>query len=155
MRLSHSTAFFMALSMVLIAATSLTGCQRPEGLYADHAYVRMGPVKGRPSVAYVTLHGAAANTVLLSITSPAAIRSELHESMTQGGMASMVPIKSVPLPADGTVEFKPGGKHVMLFDINPSVQPGGSIPLLLTFANNQRIELNAPVIGAGDPAPNN
>ena len=31
----------------------------------------------------------------------------------------MKKVDSVPIPAGGTVAFQPGGRHVMLYDMNP------------------------------------
>ena len=52
------------------------------------------------------------------------------------------------------VAFAPGGKHVMLFDMNPGIVPGGR-PVLLTlsFADGSRVSRKADVLAAGDPAP--
>ncbi|MFX4404747.1 copper chaperone PCu(A)C, partial [Acinetobacter baumannii] len=63
------------------------------------------------------------------------------------------PIKSVAVPAATEVAFKPGGRHAMLFNVNPSVLPGSNVQLLLTVADNTRLSVTAPVIAAGDPAP--
>src|SRR3546814_12502294 len=73
--------------------------------------------------------------------------------MTHCSMSSMAPIETVPLPAKSTIVFAPGGKHVMLFGVNPSVKPGATIPLTLTFTGFPRIEVDAVVVAAGDPAP--
>ncbi len=140
-------------AIALMPTLALGGCQQPKEIYADQGYVRLAAVKGNPAVAYFTLHGGKADNVLLSVTSPVVIKTELHESMSAGGMASMAPIKSVPLPADAKVAFQPGGKHVMLFDVNPSVKPGDTMPLVFTFADNLRIQIDAPVVAAGAPAP--
>ena len=61
--------------------------------------------------------------------------------------------KDVPVPAKATINFAPGGKHVMLYTINPSVKPGGTMRLFFTFSNNLKIEYTALVIAAGDPVP--
>lgn len=145
----------MRLPALLIpaAAAALAGCAQPPELTVDGAYVRLPAVAGRPGVAYFTVHGATEATKLISVTSPVVIRSELHESMTSGAMSSMAPIRDVPVPARAELVFAPGGKHVMLFDINQRVKPGSTMKLLFTFSNNARITVQAPAIAAGDPAP--
>ena len=57
------------------------------------------------------------------------------------------------MPARGKVSFAPGGKHAMLFDVNPGIKPGGTITFIFTFADGLRIQQDAGVIAAGDPAP--
>lgn len=145
-------AMFSVATPIMLAL-ALAGCGPSKEVHADKSYVRLPAVKGNPAVAYFTLHGGKDDTVLLSVTSPAVIRSELHESMTSGGMAAMAPISRVPLPAEGEIAFKPGGKHVMLFDVDPTVEAGGTIPLVFTFANNDRIQIAAPVVAPGTAPP--
>ena len=141
--------------LLILAATAAVGaCAQPATLYVDDAYVRLPAVAGRPGVAYITIHGGAEPTRLLSVTSPVVVRTELHESMSRGGagagMMTMAPIRDVPVAASAKLIFAPGGKHAMLFNINQRVKPGKNIPLVFTFANNQRIEVDAPVVAAGD-----
>lgn len=143
----------MRATVTAILAIGLAACGKPAPLYVDQAYVRLPAVAGRPGVAYFTVHGGTDDATLLSVTSPLVIKTELHESMSNGSMATMTPVKDVPVPAKATVKFAPGGKHAMLFDINKSVQRGGKITLVFTFANNDRLEVESPVIAAGDPPP--
>ena len=69
------------------------------------------------------------------------------------GAMTMDAMQQVSVPALKTVVFAPGGKHVMLFDVDPSVKPGGQITVTLTFSDGLRIQQQADVVGAGDPAP--
>ena len=137
----------------LIITLALGGCSRPALLDADHGYVRLPAVKGNPAAAYFTLHGAAADATLISVGSPVAIRAEMHESMKSGSMSSMKPIQQIAVPANATLEFAPGGRHVMLFDLNPVVKRGSIVPLTFQFGNGVRFERKALAIGAGDPPP--
>jgi copper(I)-binding protein len=131
--------------LVLVAA-----CSAPPKLGVGDAWVRLPAVPGRPAAAYFTLHGGPTDTTLIAVTTDVAIRSEMHESMARG----MVPLPSVPVPATQDVAFQPGGRHVMLFNVNPGIKPGGRwIRLTFTFADGRRIQQNAVAVGAGDPAP--
>lgn len=143
----------MRPAVTILLAVLVAACGQPAPLFIDDAYVRLPAVAGRPGVAYFTVHGGKDAATLVSVTSPLVIKTELHESMSQGGMASMAPVKDVPVPAKATIKFAPGGKHVMLFDINRSVQAGGKATLVFTFSNGDRLEVDAPVIAAGDPPP--
>jgi copper(I)-binding protein len=135
------------------AALTLASCSQPKVLYGDHAWVRLGAVKGRPAAAYLNIHGGPTPATLIGITTDVAIRAELHQSMQQGRMATMKPLAKVEIPANQVVKFEPGGMHVMFFDMNPGIKPGSTITLTLTFADGTRILQDAGVIGAGDPAP--
>ncbi|MEG3123484.1 copper chaperone PCu(A)C [Sphingomonas sp. GB1N7] len=142
-----------ALLPILVTTFALAGCSPPAQIAAEGAYVRLSAVPRNPAAAYFTLKGGPADVTLMSVESTVAIRSEMHESMKSGTMMSMKPIQPVPLPAHGEVKFAPGGKHVMLFDMNPGIKRGSKVPLLFTFTNGQRVRTNAIAIAAGDPPP--
>jgi copper(I)-binding protein len=140
---------------IVAAALLLAGCGQPAELGADHAWVRLPAVAGRPGAAYFTIHGGAQADTLLAVSTPAALRSELHQTTDRGGVKSMQPTRDVPVPAKGTLEFAPGGRHVMLFDLGPGVKTGTRVPLSLAFASGKKLDVQAEVVGAGDPPPTN
>ncbi|MET3825821.1 MULTISPECIES: copper chaperone PCu(A)C [Sphingomonas] len=131
----------------------LAACHEPPTLSVDHGYVRLGTMPSRPSAGYFTIHGGPTETTLIAVNSPVAVKSELHESMTAGGMATMKPLGDLKIPALSTTEFKPGGKHLMLFDMNPGIKPGRPITLTFTFSDGRRIDSLVPTIAPGAPAP--
>ena len=136
------------------AALSLAGCGAKPAAGVDGAWVRLPAVAGRPGAAYFTLKAGQQPLTLLSLKTPAAVRTELHESMKSGsGMMTMTPLNEVAVPAGGTTAFAPGGRHAMLFDMNPALKAGGTTTLTLAFADGTTIEAKAAVRGAGDPAP--
>lgn len=139
----------------IVAFALVSACaQAPAELKADGAWVRLPAVRENPGAAYFTLHGGSESAVLLQVSAKFAVRTELHESMkSHEGMMSMAPIKDVAVPARGEVKFAPGGKHVMLFDVAPDLQAGEKVPLTLSFADGKKIEVEAVVVGAGDPEP--
>ena len=138
---------------IVAAALLLAGCGQPAGLGASKAWVRLPAVAGRPGAAYFTISGGAQPDILLAVSTPAALRSELHETTDHQGVKSMQPTRDLPVPAKGVLEFAPGGRHVMLFDLGPGVKPGTRVPLALAFASGKKLEVQAQVVGAGDPPP--
>jgi len=143
------------LTLALAVTTlALAGCGEPRTLAVRDAFVRLAAVEGRPAAAYFTLDGGATDATLVSVATDAAIRVELHESMAaSGGMMTMDAVRAVPVKAGATVAFAPGGKHAMLFDVNPRITPGTKVPLTFAFADGTRVRADAHVIAAGDPAP--
>jgi hypothetical protein len=132
--------------LLLLAA----GCKaRPENIEIKDAWVRLSPVAGQPSAGYFKIEGGAEGTKLVSISSPALRRVELHESMTGGGMAKMKPVKDVDFDYRGRIAFEPGGKHAMIYGMPKDVQPGGRIPLTFAFNVAPPITIEAEVRTAG------
>lgn len=98
---------------------------------------------------------------LIGGSSPFASRVELHESSEtkmpamsgagsmdnmpmEGGMMSMKSLSSIPVPARGETELKPGGYHLML-DLRRDLRAGETIPLRLHFARAGWITTSATV----------
>ncbi len=146
----------LARAIGLPAALALLGgCGREKPLYVDGAYVRLNPNPDNPAAGYFTIHGGERPVTLRAVETDAAVRLEMHESMGGGGMASMKAIDSVDVPARATVSFAPGGKHLMLWTINPQAIAAGKIQFKLTFSNGDRILVDAEIQGpTGNPTGN-
>lgn len=146
------------LTAALAAALLLAGCgagaaKKDRAIAVERPWVRLPAVPGEPGAAYFRLTGGAEGTSLVSVSSPLVRRIELHESMTGGGMASMKKLGDVDFAYDGTIEFKPGGRHAMLFGIAASVKPGGTLPITFAFDTAPPITVSAEVrSAAGDGA---
>ena len=65
----------------------------------------------------------------------------------------MKPVTNIQVPAGSIVRFEPGGKHVMLWNINPGLAPPKRIVLTFAFSNGERIQTTAPLVAAGQGAP--
>ena len=111
--------------------------------------VRLAAVPGRPAAGYFELMPDASRGALLSVTSPQAERVEMHETMSSGTMSSMRPIQRVDVRDDERIIFSPGGRHLMLFGLDPRVRPGGQITLILNFEHGDSVRLGARVVSAG------
>lgn len=145
----------MRAGIGLLAVTlMITACQRTPEPTAQEAWIRLPAVAERPGAAYFTLKGGDHDTSLIKVSTPIALRTELHETMkmTSGAM-TMAPMNDTPVAAGKTVEFKPGGKHVMLFDMNPDARPGQTVPLKLSFADGTTISVEAKTVPAGAAKP--
>lgn len=137
-----------------LAALALSACGEDPQLRVSDGWVRLAPVPDRPSAAYFTIHGGPNAAELISVRSSVAIRTELHDMAMDGNVMRMRPITgNLPVPALGEVKFAPGGKHIMLFQVNPGIKPGSAVPFTFTFADGTRIIYNARAQAAGDPPP--
>ena len=117
------------------------------------AWVRLSPIPGRPAAGYFTAEAAAMPETITNVTSPSPGRVEMHESMDSLGMSSMQELEIVDFEPGEPLVFEPGGKHLMLFSLDPTVKPGGTLALTLTFSRARPVTVEAKVIAAGDPPP--
>ena len=141
-------AFLLGLTLILAA------CGQAKVLYVDQAWVRLSANDTTPSAGYFTVHGGEEDVQLLSVISPAVLRVQMHESVEKDGMMSMESVKTVDIPAGTDVVFGPGGKHLMIWGINPGVKKLGKLPLTFIFSNGDRIIYDAVIRSpaAGAPA---
>jgi periplasmic copper chaperone A len=142
MRAIIATAVFVALG----------ACDKPPAeprVTVEAAVVTLPAIKGRPGAAYFTLHANTRSTRLIGVASPRIERIELHESRTEGGISRMAPLDR-PMFEGRRMEFKPGGRHAMLFGIDPTVAAGGKIPLTFSFEGAPPVTALAQVRAAGD-----
>jgi copper(I)-binding protein len=142
--------------MRIILATailfSLGACnqQPPEpAVTVVGARVMLPAVPGRPGSAYFTLRTNNDPTKIVGITSPRAERIELHETREQDGVSRMAPITDPNFPSGGEMQFEPGGRHAMLFGLDPAARPGDKIPLTFTFEPAPPVTVEAEVHAAG------
>lgn len=70
---------------------------------------------------------------LLSVATPQAAKSELHETTIVDNVARMKRQDAVEIGAGDTVKFAPGGLHIMLMGLAGPLVEGESFPLTLTF----------------------
>ncbi|WP_084444970.1 copper chaperone PCu(A)C [Sphingomonas sp. TDK1] len=135
----------------LLAVTMLAACSpQSDGVKVDGAWIRLPAVAGQPGAAYFTLHGGREAETLVGISTRAADRAEIHESVKDaGGVVKMTPLASIDLPVGSEVKFAPGGKHIMLFGMVPNVHGGEKVPLTLRFASGHTLTAEADVAVPG------
>jgi copper(I)-binding protein len=134
---------------ILAVAAALTGC----GQTSDSACVteaapsiRLPAVPGGPGAGYFQISSESA---LVSVSSPRVQRIEMHETMSSGQMSAMRPLARATAGSCGIV-FSPGGRHLMLFGIDPTVRPGDQVPLVMQFERGPARTLSATVRNAGN-----
>ncbi|HEX5182538.1 MAG TPA: copper chaperone PCu(A)C [Allosphingosinicella sp.] len=149
------------VALIAAALLPLAGCrkERATGVSVAHAWVRLPPVPGRAGAGYFTAK-AGAEDELLGVSAPG-VKIELHETMTasgpgaMGAMTGMRPLASVALPAGEPVRFTPGGKHLMIYGLDPKLKKGGTIRFTFRFRSAPPVTASAQLVGPADPPPEN
>lgn len=123
----------------------------PAGVSLSGAEVRMPAVPDRPGVAYFTIASEEPRTIV-GVSVLGTGRSEMHETNNDDGRMSMAAVEQVPLQPGEPLSFQPGGYHVMLFDMDATLAPGGSADLTITFEGGDKASIAAKVVGPGGMA---
>ena len=140
---------------IMVLSMLAASCGQPRAsspVEIEDAVVTLPAVPGRPGAAYFTLRSNSGPSRLTGITSPKVGRIELHESMAHGGMMRMEPLAEARFAPDAPLTLAPGGRHAMLFDIDPAVRPGDRLRLDLQLDPAGRLTVDAEVRGPGDVA---
>lgn len=131
-----------------VRAAVMTGMAMGEG-HGGHegsAETDMNP-KGGNSAAYMVLVNQS-NTPdrLISASTDVANVVELHETKMVNNVMQMAPVEGgIAVPANGRVELKPGGLHVMLIGLKRDLKEGETVRLTLNFERAGAITVDAPV----------
>ncbi len=96
----------------------------------------------------VTNSGAEADR-LISASSPAAGRVQIHSMKMKNGIMEMRPVAGgLEIPAGGKIELKPGSFHIMFMDLGKRLEKGGVVPLTLEFQKAGKVKIMMPVEAA-------
>ena len=131
---------FLPLFAMVASAAMLTGCGDGAGgakpLNVISGHIVMGATPDRPAVGYFTVQGGPQPVELAAVTAEMAQRVEMHETVKENGMTVMKPLERAAVPAGGKLEFKQGGKHLMIWGINKAAVETGKLPMQFLFTNN-------------------
>lgn len=139
-----------------VAAVMLVGaCGPAPQLHVKDAVLTLSPVDSNPSAFHFKVHGGPKDVYLLRVSSPSVIRTEMHDVSVdpKTGAVVMSQMDRVLIPAGKTVEFKKGGKHVMVWGVNLIPRRLGEIDTEFLFSNDVRILVKARVqeVDGSDP----
>jgi copper(I)-binding protein len=149
---------FAALA-ALVALTACSSAQKADesGIQVENAWARLPALSDRPGAAYFTLRNNGPGAVLIGVQSPRVQRIELHdEAMSDsgmGGMMHMASVREVAISQGSTAAFEPGGKHAMLFGMDPKLKEGEQLPLTFVFRDGPKVNAQAKLVAVGAPAP--
>lgn len=148
-RMPARPLLFLSLLLLLAACArlpiqkALTG----DALRIENPIGRPATV-GQNSAAYFTIvNPTGTDDRLLSATSQVAMVTEVHETQNDNGVMRMIhQAHGVAVPAQSSVDFVPGGKHVMLMDLRQALAAGQSFTLTVSFAKAGEMQVTVPVI---------
>ena len=134
------------LRAILVVSALLQPAAAAPGITVTEAWMRALP-GGLPAGGYFTLHNPTAKTMTLqSASSPACGMLMLHKSETMSGMASMANVDSIDVKPGGTLEFSPGGFHLMC--MKPALKAGDKVSVTLHFTGGTKVQADFAVRGA-------
>lgn len=116
------------------------------GLSIEDPWVRAA-MEGGNTAAYMRIDNAGGEADrLVGATFADAERVEIHETVMDGDVASMVHMPDgLDVPADGEVVLQPGGYHVMIMGLSSPLEDGDTAAITLQFEVAGDMDISAPV----------
>ena len=134
----------VATFMCGLIQPSIAGHHKLQKLTVDMASIR-APIPGHSmTAAFLTINNAGKDScTLTNAASKFAKKIEFHTHQHIDGMMKMRPVESVEVAANSSLEFKPGGLHLMLFGVKQG--QAESADITLGTDNCGEITFNAPI----------
>jgi periplasmic copper chaperone A len=127
----------------------LSACNSATGMEVSQAWARPAAQGGNGAVYFILKNHSASADELVGVTSDIAQAVEMHESKMQGDVMQMQQVTSVPVKGKESVEFAPGGLHVMLIGLKQELQVGDEFQVTLQFAEHEDITVTVSVQETG------
>jgi copper(I)-binding protein len=136
---------FLAAALTAVV-TLATGVQAQTAPKVEAVWARPTVAGQSAGGGFLKITGGAAADKLLSASAGVSKTVELHTMEMDGNVMRMRQIDAIEVPAGGTVELKPGGRHVMFMGLAQPLKAGTTFPLTLRF------EMAAQAPGGAMPA---
>jgi periplasmic copper chaperone A len=82
---------------------------------------------------------------LLKVECGVSMMTGLHETIMDGDVMKMSEIPALDIPANGQVELKSGGYHVMMMSVSQDLKEGEMMKMTLTFEKAGPLEIEAVI----------
>jgi copper(I)-binding protein len=123
------------MTILALLAIAIPGFAQP--LHVTDAWIKDLPPAIPMRAGYMELMNHDTNTAtIVSISSDAFKKVEIHKTMNNDGVMSMHQIKNLVLEAYSMVSLKPGGMHLMLIKPTRALKIGDKVEITLQFDND-------------------
>lgn len=139
----------MAVAACFTFASSLAIAQDYEqgDLQIDNPWSRPTPPGAAVGAGYMVISNSGDNVITLTGgKTPKAVRVSIHETVEEGGVMRMQPLREgLTIPAGDSVELKPLSYHLMLEQLTSGIEEGQEISMTLTFDGADDMEVTFSV----------
>ncbi len=130
----------------------LASVAHAQSIVIDKAVARATVGKMTNGAAFLQIENKGADDVLLSGSSPAASKVEIHTMSMDGNVMKMRALDQLALKGGQKIEMKPGnGVHIMLMGLKKPLAVGDTFLLTLTFRKAGKIDTTVEVAEMGVP----
>jgi copper(I)-binding protein len=137
-------AYLLLFVSLFLCPPAFVNAESP--VVVHDAWVMEAPPGMKVMAAYRKIENSSANDhLLINVSSPQFQKVEMHRTVMESGIARMIHQENMKIERGKTLEFVPGGSHLML--IGPDSQPGkgDKVEIVLQFKDGSKITVVAPV----------
>jgi len=142
------TLFSIALSACNkeMEEVSTENIKAADAITITHPRIRFLPPSQKVTAMYMQLDNNSSLTrELVKIEGSISNMIELHTHKNDDGVMQMDQVISIPVPANGSTEAKPGGYHVMIMGLKKSLSLGEKVEFNLIFKDGSNKTITAEV----------
>lgn len=100
----------------------------------SEAYARASVPNNKNSAIFLKIKNKANTDIsIIAANNDNSSYTELHTHKHENGMMKMVKVDKLLIPANSSLELKPGSDHIMLFDLKEPLKADTSVKLELKF----------------------
>lgn len=127
--------YFTALmSLIVLGVYTPALADTHSALTVEKAYAFATSSVQKNGAAFVTFSNTSEQDIAVTAAeTPVSERVELHDHIMDGDMMMMREIPQFDVPAQGSLELKPMGKHIMLMGLSQQLIEGESFPITVSF----------------------
>ena len=143
-----------AALLLLLATETLAHSHEKGDIEVRHPWSRATPPGAKLAVGYMEIRNRGSRPDrLLSASTAAAKRVEMHVTLREGEIMKMRQVPSFEIPAGERFALRPGGSHLMLVGLTRSLEKGGRLRMTLRFERAGELEIELEVQEAGSRHP--
>jgi copper(I)-binding protein len=139
----------LLLATAFVAGSAIAGDDEVKlgNLKIEDAKARATVPAQKMSGGFLKIENKGAADKLVGASSSIAKAVELHTMSMEGNVMKMREIKGIDIPANGNVELKSGGLHLMFIDLKEQLKPGSTIKVKLKFEKAGEVDVPFKVMG--------
>lgn len=147
------TVLMLGLALT-IYGHSHAHAEHKASIVLDKARIVLGPPTIKVHGAYFELSNATqAQIAIIGASSKDYGRVEMHRSKVEGGMAIMEPVDSLIVEAGRSLQFEPGGLHLMLIEPARIMASKEKIMLTLHLSDKRKVSVPFTVMSRMEMSP--
>lgn len=145
--LKHLSVY--ALTIMTLCLSGMVHAQEEnKSIVVSNAWVRVMPPSQKNTAAYMTIENKTDKELILqSASSDAAGEVQTHKMEHANGMMKMQQVDGITVPANGKVELKPQGFHLMLLNLTKPIKDGDAVKINLKFNDSSIVTVDAMAKG--------